>query len=333
MIPVYVWVTLSIIGGIILLYFICLKLAANDWIGNIPSGPLHIPISGCFFHLLRISNLGEYCERLFLIYGNVVKYCIFRKTIIFVRNPECLVEELKVKKVKETTHLMILNVIKSLGFHIPKSKDFIQNCFDFGKSVYNHKMSMDDFRMLMEACENYQTAQHERKVQHLIFALSNQKIDLDKNDSKSLEECTKEIEVLQSSIEESPQIFLPLASLWPLFILKRKRVYKSVLKIQQKLRTLFYKKFSDAKDEHIFHLFFVLYLHMALSETRPKKPKSTQSKVNLENNPDAILPVGRQEYKFSFDVSGLRFFKAMDYIKVLNYDIPAQTLIISFAKE
>jgi len=333
MIPVYVWVTLSVIGGIILLYFICLKLAANDWIGNIPPGPLHIPLSGCFFHLLRISNLGEYFERLFLIYGNVVKYCIFRKTIIFVRNPECLVEELNMKKVKETTHLLIINVIKSLGFHIPKSKDFVQSCFEIGKSVFNHKMSMDDFRMLMEACENYQTAQHEKKVQHLIFALSNQKIDLDKNDSKSLEECTKEIEVLQSSIEESPQIFLPLASLWPMFILKRKRVYKSVLKMQQKLRTLFDKKFSDSQNEDIFHLFFVLYLSMALSETRPRKPKSPTSQVTLDNNPDAIFPVGRQEYKFSFDVSGLRFFKAMDYIKVLNYDIPAQTLIISFAKE
>jgi len=333
MIPVYVWVTLSIIGGIILLYFVCLKLSANDWIGNIPPGPIHIPFSGCFFHLLRISNLGEYCERLFLLFGNVVKFCIFRKTIILVRNPECLVEHLNVKKVKETTQLWMIKVIKSLGFDIPKSKDFVRSCFEMGKSVYNHKMSMDDFRILMEACENYQTAQQEKKVQHLIFAITKQKIDLDKNDSKSLEECTKEIEVIRSSIEDSPQIYLPLASLWPLFILKRKRVYKSVLKVQQKLQALFEKKFPDESDEDVFNLLFILYLCMSLSETRPKRCRSSKPQFNLDDNPDAIIPVGCHDYNFSFDVSGLRFFKAMDYIKVLNYDIPAQTLIISFAKE
>merc|ERR1711892_119027 len=333
MIPLYTWVTLAAIAGVVFLYFICLKLAANDWIGNVPSGPLHIPLTGCFFHLLRISNLSEYCERLFLSFGHVVKYCIFRKTVIFIRDTECLVDQLNEKIVKETTTLYVIDAIKSLGFHIPKSKSFLGSCFEIGTSIYNQKISIDDFRTLMEACENYHTALCEQKVKNLIFTLTKEKIDLDKNDSKDLEECTKEMKVFQSSIETVPQIYLPVVRLWPLFFLKRKSVYKSVLRVQQKLRALFDKKLPKSSDEDVFNLFFVLYILMALSETSPKRCKTAKHSVDLDNSPDAILSLEQSEHKFSYDVCGLRFFKAMDYIKVFNYDIPAQTLIISHSKE
>eukprot|EP00091_Calanus_sinicus_P010558 TRINITY_DN24468_c0_g1_i1.p1 TRINITY_DN24468_c0_g1~~TRINITY_DN24468_c0_g1_i1.p1 ORF type:complete len:262 (+),score=-0.52 TRINITY_DN24468_c0_g1_i1:162-947(+) len=257
MIPLYAWVTLSVLAGVIVLYFICLKLAANDWIGNVPSGPFHIPIAGCLFHLLGISGLSEYCDKLFLVYGNVVKYCIFRKTVVVIRDPQCVVGPLNEKLIKETTHLYVIDAIKSLGFRVPKSKSFLESCVEIGTTIYNRKIPIDEFRILMEECENYRSVLHEKKVQNLIFNLTNEKIILDKNDSNDLEECSKEVEVFRSSIETVPQMYLPLASFWPLFILKRKRVYKSVLKIQGTLKSFFDKKFPNESDEDIFDLFFV----------------------------------------------------------------------------
>lgn len=333
MIPLYAWVTLSVLAGVIVLYFICLKLAANDWIGNVPSGPFHIPLAGCLFHLLRISNWSEYCDKLFLVYGNVVKYCIFRKTVVFIRDPQCVVGPLNEKLVKETTHLYVIDAIKSLGFPIPKSKSFLRSCAEIGTTIYNREIPIDEFRILMEACENYRSVLHEKKVENIIFTLTNEKITLDKNDTKDLEECSKEVEVFRSSIETAPQMYLPLAGFWPLFILKRKRVYKSVLKIQQKLGSFFYKKFPKESDEEVFNLFFVLYFFMTLSKTSPKRRKSAKQVVDLDVCPDGILSDSKADYQFSFDVCGLRFFKAYDYIKVLKYDIPTQALMISYSKE
>ena len=283
--------------------------------------------------MLRISNLSEHCEQLFLVFGNVVKYCIFRKTVVFIRDPQCIVDPLNENIIKETTHLYVINAMNSLGFTIPNSKLFLRKCLEIGTSTYNYKISIDDFRTLMAASENYRFVLHEKKVQNLVFTLTNEKIDLDSNDKKDLEECTKDMEVFKSSIETTPQIYLPLAGFWPLFILKRKRVYKSLLKIQETLRGFYNKKFPNQSDEDVFNMFCVLYILMNLSKTSPKRSKSAKQAVNLDVCPDAILSVAKADYQFSFDVCGLRFFKALDYIKVLKYDIPTQALIISYSNE
>ena len=43
------------VAGVVVLYFICLKLATNDWIGTIPPGPGHIPYFGKI--ILHFSNI------------------------------------------------------------------------------------------------------------------------------------------------------------------------------------------------------------------------------------------------------------------------------------
>ena len=220
-----------------------------------------------------------------------------------------------------------------LGFPVPNSKAFLWNCLRVGRSIYNYRISIDDFRSLMDACENYRSVLHEKKVQNLVFTLTNEKIVFDNSDKKDLEECSKEMEIFRSSIETTPQMYLPLARYWPLFMLKRKHVYRSILKTQQKLRTIFDKKVPVQSDEEVFDLFFVLYIFMALSKTSPKRSTSKKQAVNLDVFPDGLLSMEKDDYEFSFDVCGLRFFKALDYIKVLKYDIPKQALIISYSKE
>jgi len=320
MIPSYVWVTLSVVAGIIILYFICLKLAANDWIGNVPPGPTRLPFIGCLLRLFKISNISEAYERIFTVFGNVVNYTVFRKTMVLTRDTQCLLSPLDEGRMEETTHLYVINLIRSLGFPISSSKKYLQSCFEVGRLTYNYKIPIDDFRLLMESTEKYQSVLHAQKVENLVFTLINEKITLDTDDKKTLQECSTEMKTLKTSIETSPQMFLPFAKYWPAFIMKRKRVYKSVLKIQKILRGLFDKKMSTNSDIVVFNQFFVLYVLMALSKTSPKRRKSAKQKVNLDVFPDSISPIAKDDYEFSFDVCGLRFFKVLDYIKVLGYD-------------
>ena len=90
-------------AGILFLYFICLRLSKNDWIGSIPPGPCHLPyfgekwyfnkkiqirqtyFLGCFFYLTsKNCSLDQLMSGLFLQFGSLVKFGFFRKKIILV---------------------------------------------------------------------------------------------------------------------------------------------------------------------------------------------------------------------------------------------------------
>jgi len=334
MIPTYVWVTVSVLGGLILFYFICLKLSANDWIGVIPPGPAHWPVIGCFLHLFRISNLNAELERLFLVFGNVIKYCIFQKTVVLTRDFKCIEDLLNKDLLLEKTHLFVIDAIRSLGIPICKSKESLEKYFEIGRSIYNFKITIKDFRLLMEESENYKSVLHMKKIENLVFTVTSQTITFDNSDKKDLEECSKEVEVFKSSIETTPQMYLPGSKFWPHFLLRRKGVYKSVLRAQQKLRELIDKKLENPISEDVFNLVFTLYVFMSLSKTSPRRQKSTKKDaVNLDVFPDCILSMKEDHYELSFDVCGIRFFKALDYIKIMKYDIPQQALVILYSNE
>ena len=46
-IPSEVWVTLGVLGGVLLSYCLCMRQGYQDnWIGNVPPGPPHLPFIG-----------------------------------------------------------------------------------------------------------------------------------------------------------------------------------------------------------------------------------------------------------------------------------------------
>lgn len=77
-----------------------------------------------------------------------------------------------------------------------------------------------------------------------------------------------------------------------------------------------------------FTKFFVLYILISLSSTSPKK-KSPTSRNVADRNPGEII--AEELYQPCFDIVGLRFFHTIDYINLLEYDIPGKTLIITTA--
>jgi len=331
MFPIYALVTLSVLSGIIFLYFICLKLSTNDWVGNVPPGPVHLPLIGCLLNFLKISGIKRFCENLFLVYGNVVKYCVLRNTIVIIRSEHQLENVLAENLVEENTHLFVIRMLTSLGFCIPKSKLFLEKCARIGKSIYNSPISNKEFRMLMDVCENYRNVQHEIKVQKLFHNLTHNDISLDETEKRTIAECRREIEACASWLEMSPQMILPGANLWPINVLRRKKMYKSFLLVQAQLKKIIVKA---TPCEEISNLFFIFYVMMSLSKTTPKRGTPLKQHINLDVCPDGMMSAAAEAaYQFSFDVCGLRFFKAMDYIKVEDFNIPTQSLIVSYSNQ
>ena len=52
-IPTEVWVTLGVLGGVLLSYCLCMRQGYQDnWIGNVPPGPHHLPFIGNMLYML-----------------------------------------------------------------------------------------------------------------------------------------------------------------------------------------------------------------------------------------------------------------------------------------
>ena len=77
--------------GVILLYWTCLRVATNDWIGAIPPGPTQVPYFGCLFHLMYMkTSLDAFLSRYFLQFGAVVKFSICGCRIVLVDDDQDL---------------------------------------------------------------------------------------------------------------------------------------------------------------------------------------------------------------------------------------------------
>jgi len=309
--PYYVWVGLGVIAGVILLYWTCLRVATNDWIGAIPPGPTQVPYFGCLFHLVSMkTSLDAFLSRYFLQFGAVVKFSICGCRIVLVDDDQDLENN---PLLENNTFWYLVDLFDSLGLNITWSEELLKKCEDILETMMSYKMPMRDFMALMEDIEKYHLAQESKKIEKLLSeCCSKSQVVLDSVDAAVIEECSREMELFYCTLRESPKIFLPFFRHFPWFMLHRKRVYERLLKVQHKLDEIFDKKVQKSVSSDIKELFFVMFMlfkHCVPSQSESKSKTKTQIKI-----------------------SGIQVFKTKDYLKIHSFDIPNKSWIISYKK-
>ena len=143
--------------------------------------------------------------------------------------------------------------------------------------MFNYKLPLEAMRDMMEDLDNSGLTRKKKKLEYLVFQLSKQKVVLEKEELESLEECSQQLEIFSSTFEENPRMFLPVFQYFPSYILQRKRIYKNVSKVQQKLCEILngkVKNYTDDAGENIYQLFFIIFIFINISRTVLKKQKS-----------------------------------------------------------
>jgi len=188
-------------------------------------------------------------------------------------------------------------------------------------------MPMDDFKELMENIENYQQTQERKKIEKLFSECLRTKVVFD---TETLRECSREIEHFCYTFTEFPKMYLPIFRHFPWYLLQRKRVNKSMLKVKSKLCEMLNQKvkLQTHEEERGFQIFVLLYILISISKRKtPNKPKT-----NLETNPDAIVTSNEEGCLSNWDICGFQIYKTDDYVKICDFDIPNQTFIIVYDK-
>ena len=203
----------------------------------------------------------------------------------------------------------MIDVFNSLGISVTWSEELLKKCQDILETLNNYKMPMSDFVAMMEDIDNYHLAQKRKKLEKLLSECSNTQVVLDPADSTVIEECSREIELFNCSLRECPKIFLPIFRHFPWYMLHRKRVYKRLLKVKQKLDEIVDKKVKNVSCEtkELFFVMFMILMHCASSELKSK-----------------IVT--------SINISGLQIFQTKDYLKLQNFDVPNMSWVIVYKK-
>ena len=197
-------------------------------------------------------------------------------------------------------------MVNSLGLHVTWSEELLQKCEGILQTMITYKMPMSDFMAMMENIDTYHLAQESKKIEKLFCECSNAQVVLDSVDSAVIEECSREMELFNCTLRESPKIFLPFFRHFPWFMLLRKRVYKKLLKVKHKLDEMVDRKVQNVSPE-TKELIFVMFMLL----------KHCESKTKI---------------KTPINISGLQIFKTKDYLKIHNFDVPNQTWVIQYRK-
>lgn len=326
----YVWLTLGVIAGILLLYALCLRKSQNDWTvaGRIPPGPWHIPVIGCLGQVLCASNQGVWMEKLITTYGPVVRCCLpGRKVVLAQHGPE--VESLARQGaiIELTVQEYVFRLLEQIGLGLKVSQELVAECRDLSCEFYNYTLSTQEFALLLDSAENYRQALHEKKVQDLLSSVLKRRVLVEKSERILISKGFHKTEKFKEYLEKSrPALWLSFANHAPHVFFERKRINKILRSLKADLTEIFRSCGGVESDD--FTKFFVLYILIGLSSTSPKK-KSTTSQNRADRNPEAII--AEDLYQPCFDIVGLRFFHTVDYINLLEYDIPGKTLIITTA--
>jgi len=340
-IPPYVWYALGAIVGVVILYFICLRLASNDWIGVVPPGPCQIPYFGSLFVLLSNSvDLVEFMSRKFLQFGHIVKFSVWRHKFLLVDTIQTLNNSGANHNLETKTPWFILFILTSLGINVPQSQDFIVNWRRVLDAMYNFTIPMEDFKDLLDDIENFHRNQEKKKIEKLLFECIKTKISLDTEDLRVIQDCTEEIGYFTKKFIQKPKMFFPFFRHFPGYLLERKRVYKSLLEVEEKLRGLLEQKLkknpkSPELDEETFKLLQVSFFTFHISYMIHQKPKETtkkKSKVgqNIRESPDSITSKPDPCDLSFLDVCGLQVYKVRNYIKLSDFDIPQGVFILVY---
>jgi len=330
MIPFYVWATLLAIAGILFLYTVCLQLGKNDWIGQVPPGPLHLPLLGCFLHFLRTRDIFPELSRLFVKHGKVFKYCICRWKIVFVNetklseNDEGLVED----QTAASFHLFL----NSLGLFTQKSEGFLKKLGELSRKVHNYKLETNEFQEIMKNIEDFRANYQTKKLEKLLFYLSNENVKLDGGNKTNLAECAEELKIFRSVIERSPCLLLPNTRCWPHFFLQRKKLRKIVLRIQQKLHQLYITKVKHiSANKTELDLFSVLYILAGVSNTTPAFRNRSKQVSNIINNrkteTEGESTSAIHENESGLDILGWRIYRTQEYTKIYKFDVPKGCIV------
>lgn len=113
----YTWIVLAIATGIIVVYYICLRVSDNAWIGNRPPGPRHQPFIGCYLVYAGTRNLEALIKQLFLQYGDMFTLSIFSHKIVFIRDSKELKAALAKEEVTDCTLAKVADILQGLGMH------------------------------------------------------------------------------------------------------------------------------------------------------------------------------------------------------------------------
>jgi len=340
-IPTYVWYALGAIVGVVVLYFICLRLASNDWIGIVPPGPCQIPYFGCLFVLLSSSvDLVQFMSRKFLQFGHIVKFSVCRHKFLLVDTIQILNHSGANHNLETKTHGFILFILATLGITVPHSQDFIKHWRRVMDAMYNFTIPMDDFKDLLEDIENFHRNQEKKKIEKLMFECIQTKITLDTDDLRVIQDCTEEIECFKKKFIQKPKMFFPFFRNFPGYLLERKRVYKNLLQVEEKLRGLLDQKWKKSpklpeEEEETFKLFLVSFFTFHISRMIHQKPKEASKKKlkvgqNVRESPDSISSKPDLCDLSYLDICGLQIYKVTNYIKLSDFDIPQGVLMLVY---
>ena len=228
----------------------------------------------------------------------------------------------------------LLDVVNSLGIAVPKTSAFLEECHRIMQTIYNYKVPIDDFREMLEDIDNYHKTQEKKKIEKLLFECTKTKVVLDAENSSVIEECSREIEFFNCTLRETPKMYFPMFRHFPWYMLQRKRIYKSLLKVKQKLCEVLEKNVKNLpSDKNIEEMLFFLYIFLHVSTSQKKsKPKSKPSKHSV-SDPDAISLCEDNNDNYNiYDICGVQIFKTTDYVKICNYNIPKSTWLLLFTK-
>ena len=175
--------------------------------------------------------------------------------------------------------------------------------------MYNYQLPLEAVREMMEDLEKSGLTRKKKKLEYLVFQLTKEKekVVLDKEEVEALEECSQKLEIFSSSLEETPTMFLPVFNYLPWYILQRKRIYKNISEVQQKLSEILNGKVknvpTDGDDEHMQQLFFIIFIFINISRTvfRKQKAKRGAGRKSLLGQQvswtdDVVTPLTNREF-------------------------------------
>merc|ERR1711953_95586 len=197
-------------------------------------------------------------------------------------------------------HPGLLYILQGLGLNLPTSHSFVMEVNRLMQVVYNYKLPLEAIRDMMEDLDNSGLTRKKKKLEFLVFQLSKQKVVLEREELESLEECSQQLEIFSSTFEANPRMFLPVFQYFPSYILQRKRIYKNVSKVQQKLCEILngkVKNYTADVDENIHQLFFVIFIFIHISRTvsTKQRTKTVQKKSccdqHVSSSDDVVTPL------------------------------------------
>lgn len=114
-VPEYVWAVLAVATGILVVYYLCLRLSDNGWIGQRPRGPTHHPFIGCYLAYAGTRDLQTLVTQLFTTYGDMFALSLFSQKIVFIKNSKEFEASVRLEEVTDRSLAKLASILHHLG--------------------------------------------------------------------------------------------------------------------------------------------------------------------------------------------------------------------------